>query len=215
MKGSARVVDLSHAITPGMPVWPGTPGPEISPIATIAADGFAEQSICLSSHTGTHLDAPAHMIEGGATLDSLEPGRFFGSAVIVDALAPAGGIIGIDLLEPCLEEVASADFVLFHTGWSRFWGQAGYDLGYPVLDDAAAGLLAGMPLRGVGIDCPSFDSPVSVDYPVHRRLLEAGILLIENLTNLQLLPVTGSLLAVFPLGIERADASPVRAVSLL
>lgn len=66
---TARLVDLSHPITPEMPVWPGTPAPECLPVANIHEDGFAEQVIRFSSHTGTHLDAPSHMIEGGASLD--------------------------------------------------------------------------------------------------------------------------------------------------
>jgi kynurenine formamidase len=213
--GSLRLVDLSHAITPGMPVWPGTPGPELIPLASIASDGFAEQSIRLSSHTGTHLDAPAHILEGGATLDRLDPGRFFGSAMIVDALELPGGSIGLDLLEPYSEMIASVDFVLFHTGWSRYWGQGLYDQAFPMLDDAAASWIAGIPLKGAGLDCPSFDHPWSRDYPVHRRLLEAGILLIENLTNLHLLPASGFSLSVFPLGIAGAEACPVRAVALV
>lgn len=211
----SRVIDLSHPISPEMPVWPGTPAPEIRPLASIAEDGFAEQSIRLSSHTGTHLDAPAHMIEGGASLDRFGPGQFFGRAVVVDARASAGGVIGAGLLKSSGAAFADADFVLLHTGWARLWGQAGYDFGYPVLDDEAAGWLSGLRLKGVGIDAPSFDTADSHDYPVHRRLLRAAFLLIENLDNLHLLPPSGTMVAVFPLPVESAEACPVRAVAIL
>ena len=211
-----RVIDLTHPIFPDMPVWPGTPSPECLPIASIPEDGFAEHSIRLSSHTGTHIDAPAHMIEGGASLDRLDPDRFFGSAVVVDAFAARDGIIiGRKLLEPFSEAIAAADFVLLHTGWARLWGQPAYDSGYPVLDDEAAGWLCGMVLKGVGIDAPSFDASGSNDYSVHRRLLRSGVLLVENLTNLHRLPSSGCALAVFPLPVRGADACPVRAVALL
>ena len=210
-----RIVDLSHTITADMPVWPGTPPPEFSELCTIAHDGFAEQSIRISSHTGTHIDAPAHMIEGGDTLDRFEVGRFFGQGLLIDLREQAGGSITLDALTPFSPLMAEIEFVLLHTGWSRFWGEETYDRDYPALTLEAASWVAGFRLKGIGIDAPSFDSIGHDDYPVHRRLLEAGIILIENLTNFHQLPETGFSLLVFPLGIQGAEACPVRAVALL
>ncbi len=210
-----RVVDLSHPISPGMPVWPGSPAPELGPLATIRDDGFAEQSIRISSHTGTHLDAPAHMIEGGATLDSFPAGHFFGRAALVDARCVSTGRIGLSLLEPNRDAISSADFLLLHTGWANFWGGSAYDSGYPVLDDAAAAWIAGIGLRCVGIDAPSVDPADSDAFPVHRRLLGSGLLLAENLTNLHLLPPGSCALAIFPLPVRGAEACPARAVAFL
>ncbi len=215
LPGPFRIVDLSHPITPVMPVWPGTPAPELHPVATVAGDGYAENTIRLSTHTGTHLDAPSHIIEGGPSLECFEPCRFFGPGTLVDALESPDGVIRRGTLERFVPQFEKSDFVLILTGWSRFWGQEGYDRGYPVLDEDAAGLLAGMPLKGVGLDCPSFDPPGSHDYPVHRRLLQAGILLVENMTNLDLLPASGFMISVLPLPLAGADASPVRAVAIL
>ena len=208
-----KCIDLSHPIFPDMPVWPGTPSPECLPIASIPEDGFAEHLIRLSSHTGTHLDAPAHMIEGGATLDSFPAGHFFGRAALVDARCVSSGSIGLSLLEPNRDAIASADFLLLHTGWANFWGGSAYDSGYPVLDDAAAAWIAGIGLRCVGIDAPSFDPADSAVFPVHRILLGSGLLLAENLTNLHLLPPGGCALAIFPLPVRGAEACPARAVA--
>jgi arylformamidase len=213
--GPFRIIDLSHPITPGMPVWPGTQGPELQPLATVAEDGYAEQSICLSTHTGTHIDAPSHIIMEGRSLDALEPGRFFGEGTLIEALTPAGGVIGGDMLASYMPRLEKSDFVLFHTGWSRFWGQEGYDHGYPVLDACAVELLAGLQLKGVGLDCPSFDPPGSRDYPVHRKLLMSGMLLVENMTNLHLLPTSCFIVSVLPLPVTGAEASPVRAVAIM
>ncbi|NTW52252.1 MAG: cyclase family protein [Chlorobiaceae bacterium] len=210
-----RIVDLSHVITSDMPVWPGTSPPEFSEICTIARDGFAEQSISISSHTGTHIDAPAHIIDGGASIDTLDIGRFFGKALLVDLYSQPGGSIPVEALRPFAPLIEQSDFLLLHTGWSRFWGQGGYDRDYPVLSAGAASWIAGFSLKGVGIDAPSFDLSGSDDYPVHRCLLAEGILLIENLTNLDRLNEDLFFLSVLPLGIVGAEASPVRAVALL
>ncbi|NTU67801.1 MAG: cyclase family protein [Chlorobiaceae bacterium] len=213
--GSVEVIDLSHPICPEMPLWPGTPAPEFLPLATVNDDGFAEQSIHLSSHTGTHLDAPAHLIDGAATIDRFVPGQFMGRVAVIDACAVTDGVIRQRLLEPYGTAIGAADFVLLHTGWARFWGQAAYGSGYPVLDDEAAEWLAGMGLKGVGIDAPSFDTFDSQGFPVHLRLLRRGVLLVENLANLHLLPPSGCTLAVFPLPVRGAEACPVRAVAIL
>lgn len=210
-----RVVDLSHAIEPGMPVWPGSEGPVSMPVATIARDGFAERRFHCSSHTGTHLDAPSHLFADGRSLDRYDAGSFIGKALVIDVAAESGGVIGPDAVEPLLAELSRTEFLLLRTGWSRFWGSSAYDSGYPVLDAAAAARLADLPLRGIGIDCPSFDTPDSSGLPVHRRLLGSGLLLVENLTGLHLLPASGFIFSVLPLPIRDAEACPVRAVALL
>jgi kynurenine formamidase len=210
-----RIVDLSHEITTDMPVWPGTPRPEFSELCTIARDGFAEQSICMSSHTGTHIDAPAHIIEGGDSLDRLDVGRFYGNGLLIDVRDTVGGTITRDLLQPFSPLISESDFVLLHTGWYRFWGLERYDRDYPVLTAEAAAWMSGFSLKGIGIDAPSFDTPGVDEYPVHRQLLEAGNLLIENLANFHRLPETGFFLSVFPLAIQGAEACSVRAVAFL
>lgn len=210
-----QVIDLSHPIASGMPVWPGTQGPEFLPVASIAVDGYAERRLSLSSHTGTHIDTPAHILEGGATIDSYPADRFIGGAVLVPVPELPDGFIGLKVLGPFMGAIETAEFVLFHTGWSRFWGDASYDEGYPVLDAETASLLSALPLKGVGMDSPSFDRPEAYDLPVHRRLLESGILLVENLTSLHRLPQAGFRFAVFPPAFSGGEASPVRAVALI
>ncbi|MDP3179126.1 MAG: cyclase family protein, partial [Spirochaetaceae bacterium] len=131
-----RVLDLSHPLSPDMPVYPGTEPPGIDQATTIEADGFAEKLLRLYSHTGTHVDAPAHMVTGGATLDILGVEAFAGSACVVDA--PGPGRIPLDALLARSEEIAKADFVLFRPLWSRHWGSPRYFEDFPVLDQDAA-----------------------------------------------------------------------------
>ncbi len=217
-RGRPELVDLSHPVWPGMPLWPGTPGPEFRDLAAIPSDGYAERQMVMSTHTGTHIDAPAHLLADGLSIDRIDIGRFFGPAVLVDvrSASPPSRGIGLDQLRSHAPRLADTDFLLLRTGWERFWGLPEYDEGFPVLDDEAACWLAGLGLKGVGLDCPSFDPADSHSYPVHRSLLSAGVLLIENMANLGALPVVaGFSLALFPLACRGADAAPVRAVALL
>lgn len=208
-----RYIDLSHRIEPGMPVYPGTEGPEIVVATTVEAEGFLEHKLTLFSHTGTHIDAPAHLLADGATLDELPLETFVGSAVVVDARLAPGATIGIEALLPFASQIAESDFVLLCTAWDRFWGAAEYFGRFPVLSLEAAEWLAAQNLRGVGVDAISIDPVDSFELPVHRVLLGAGLISIENLTGLE--PLIGQRVgfSCFPLPTRHADGSPVRAVA--
>ena len=69
------VLDLTHPITPDMPVYPGDPQPRLTTLACMPRDGFRQLELKLTTHTGTHVDAPAHLLEHGAALDRYAPGR--------------------------------------------------------------------------------------------------------------------------------------------
>jgi arylformamidase len=210
-----RLVDLSHPISPDMPLWPGTPPPEFSDLHTVGRDGFGERWLQLSSHTGTHLDAPAHLLEGEATLDCLPVDRFIGKGALLDLREPQSEPVSLTQLLALRSKIEQVEFLLLHSGWSRFWGTAKYDRGYPVLSEEAASWIARLGLKGIGIDAPSFDDPDSETLPNHRRLLEAGLILIENLTELDQLDSHEFLLSVLPLPITGAEACPVRAVAVI
>jgi len=210
-----RIVDLSHPITAGMPLWPGTPAPEFSDLHTISHDGFGERWLQLSSHTGTHLDAPAHIVEGAATIDQLPVEHFIGKGMVLDLRESCQDSITLEALLSSRSQIVDAEFLLLHTGWSRFWGSDAYNRDYPALSADAAAWLAEAGLKGIGIDAPSFDVWDSESLPVHKRLLGAGLLLIENLTALDRLAGSDFFLSVLPLNIVAAEASPVRAVGIL
>jgi kynurenine formamidase len=203
----------------GMPVWPGTAQPEFSEISTIADDGFSERRLQFSSHTGTHLDAPAHIIEGGDTLDVLTPDRFFGKGVLVDLRHLEGAQIEAGIMLALAPKLMAAEFLLLQTGWCRYWGSEAYDSGFPVFSTDAARWVAASGLKGVGIDASSFDTAETHEYPVHRILLGAGKLLVENLTGLdqlgQMDEEADFWLSIFPLSICCAEACPVRAVAIV
>lgn len=211
-----RVIDLSWPITDGMPVFPGDPAPSVRRIMTAESDGAAVSLLTLGSHTGTHMDAPAHMAAGGKTLDEFPGESFFGLARVADVTKRAGRKIEIADITASRRDIGSVDFLLLYTGWSAKWGDESYMGGGAALSEDAARWLASLKLKGVGVDAASLDEPGGETYPIHKILLESGLLIIENMRNLELLAACGPFcLAALPLPFENADGAPVRAAAVL
>jgi kynurenine formamidase len=209
------IVDLTHLIAADMPVYPGTTPPVLVTGCAIDVDGFEEKQITMFSHTGTHIDAPAHLIKGAKTLNHLPMGHFYGKAVLLDCVQRQDPTIGIGELRPYEKTFNQIDFLLLNTGWHRYWGSERYYSGYPTLSNAAAQWLGRWGLKGIGLDTISADAAQSRDFTIHKTLLKGDTLIIENLTNLEKLPRHPFFFACFPLKIEDADGSPVRAVAFL
>ena len=210
-----NVIDLTHRISETMPVYPGTQGPKIIDATTIEGDGFAEKLITFYSHTGTHMDAPGHMIAGAKTLDQFEVDCFVGSATIVDTRACVGGAIDLGYLERHWDSIRGKDFVIFRTGWSARWGQVSYFADFPLLTGEAAEGLAGLGLKGIGVDVISVDKVDSRHFPIHNTLFRAGLLIVENLANLASVDAPVFTFSCLPLNFTACDGSPVRAVAIL
>jgi len=206
-------IDLTHVIKPGMTVFPGTESPVFEVGSSIETEGFAEKRITMFSHTGTHMDAPAHIIPGARTLDEFPVDRFAGKACVVDVSGVEAGKIELDELEARSEAIRESDFVIFRSGWSRYWRSDQYFRDFPVLSPEAARRLVEADIKGVGIDMISVDEVDSTEFAVHNILLGADLVIVENLTNLETLPDSLFSFYCFPLKIEEADGSPVRAVA--
>lgn len=209
-----KLIDLTHAMTEQMPVYPGTVPPTFRVSSTVEREGFAERELCLWSHTGTHVDAPSHLLAGRPSLDQLGLERFFGLALLLPVAQFAGGEIPLSYLQEQAEAVELSQFLVLHSGWSQYWGQEQYFHGYPLLSAEAAQWLAQRPgLSGVGSDMLSLDAVDSFELPVHRIILGADKLIVENLTNLEQIQGNRFLLNALPLSFANADGSPVRAVA--
>lgn len=210
-----KALDLTHPISPNMPVYPGTEPPVITTGCSIDETGFLEKKITMYSHTGTHVDAPAHLLKGHNTLDMLEIGHFYGSAFLLSHNDSTIQSIGVQELLPYQEKIQAVEFLLLHTGWSQYWGSEKYFNNYPVLSLEAAHWLSNFSLKGLGLDTISADTVHSQTYPVHKALLHKNIIIIENLTNLAALPCDQFDFSCFPLRLADADGSPVRAVAFI
>jgi kynurenine formamidase len=210
-----KVVDLSHTIKPDMPFFPGTEPPLFIKATTIDKEGFTEKKITFYSHTGTHVDAPGHILQGARTLDKFTAGKFVGKGMVLDLESfPECSLVEKDFLEKYCSEIEAHDFVLIRTGWDRKWGKEEYFGNFPVLTPDAAKWLTGFRLKGIGIDCISADPVQSALLQNHRILLGSNILIIENLCNLEQLAGKEFLFCCLPLKTGDSDGFPVRAVGI-
>jgi arylformamidase len=208
------LIDLTHSIDNKIPVFPGEPGPKIRNIAEHGTRGYRVKWLEMGSHTGTHMDAPAHLIADGKTLDQFPVSHFTGVASVIP-IPRLTRFIGIPFLTRFQEKIKDSEFVLFATGWSKFWGTDNYFRDFPVLTVDAARWLAGHPLKGIGMDTISADPVDSVSLQIHHIILNAGLVIIENLLFPQGFLADKAVFHCFPLKITDADGSPVRAVLYL
>jgi kynurenine formamidase len=206
-----ELTDLTHPIYDGMPVFPGEKGPALRQLATIGENGYRVKWMEMGSHTGTHIDAPAHLLPEGKTLDQYPVSHFRGKAAIISV--PEGiHTIGLSCLQAFQPEISASEFILLRSGWSKYWGNPGYFSGFPVLSGEAARWLTGFEIKGIGLDTISADPVTSQSLPVHHILLRAGLIIIENLCFPEDFQATTGILHIFPLLVTEADGSPVRAV---
>jgi kynurenine formamidase len=206
-----KLYDLSHLLNNETPVFPEMGKPRFQPAAKIEKDGYRETRFEMDSHTGTHIDAPSHMLAKGKTLEQLPVEVFAGKALIIQVPENTGQFEK-EFLQRFEEKLGKVDFVLFKTGWSKFWGNARYFEKFPVLSADAVEWLLSFSLKGIGFDVISADPMESTSYPNHFSILGKGLIIIENLRFPDALTETQGEFFCFPLRYENADGSPVRAV---
>lgn len=211
------IIDLTHTIKEDMSLYPGTPKPQFSAAGNLTRDGYRETLLQFSSHTGTHMDAPAHLLKNGATLDVLPPSQFCGRASVVDVShLPPHSVITAQDLRALNGTLLSTDFVLFYTGWEKKWGtEAYYDDAFPVPDRDAARYLVSCGLKGVGTDALSVDALADTERPAHRALLDGGLVIVESLRLRRLVGRKDAMFFALPLKFAEADGAPVRAIAEL
>lgn len=209
-----KIIDLSHKINNQITVFSETERPEITISSTHEKDGYAQKKISMYSHNSTHIDAPFHILPDSPRLDELPLEAYYGPGVVVDC-RQSGPEIKIEDLLPDVEQLKKADFILLYTGWYKKWTSIEYKKDFPVLTVEAAEWLMQFNLKGIGLDTISIDEIQSTGLPVHKIVLGRNLIIIENLTNLEELLDKDFIFSCFPLPIEAADGSPVRAVGII
>lgn len=207
-----KLVDLTHLIHNNTPVYPGTEPPVLSVAKTIARDGFKETLLHFYSHTGTHIDSPAHLFENGISVDNLPVETFFGKGIVIDCCS-YDKVIDLKHIEPFEKQISESDFVLFHCGWDKYWGKQEYFDKFPVLSKQAADFITRFELKGIGVDAISVDPTDNEHLENHRKFLSNNMIIVENLTNLEKLINYVFYFCCFPLKLIEGDGSPVRAVA--
>ena len=210
-----KIIDLSHTIAKTTPVFPGSEKPQLATVASYEKDGYRETLIRMYSHTGTHFDPPAHVYEKGLTLDALPLTQFIGQAIVIDCRhVKPGELITMKEVNEAGEEVESADFLLFNTGWDKFWGAEEYFGNYPCIDDEVLDFILLGKYKGIGFDVIGLDPIADENLTRHKRLFaHRAIVNIENLTNLDACGRGLFDFSCFPLPLKDGDGSPVRAVA--
>lgn len=115
-----KVIDLTHTISETMPVYPGTEQPRLTPANSYEKDGFKETLLSMYSHTGTHVDPPAHLFAGRTTLDAFPVSQFVGRAVVIDCRhLKEGEAITMREIAPRRADAEKADYLLFNLAGTR------------------------------------------------------------------------------------------------
>jgi kynurenine formamidase len=211
------IIDLTHTISEDMPMYPGTVAPTLKVVYNHKEYGFMETLISLYSHTGTHIDAPAHLFSDGLTLDRYPVEQFTGKALVIDCRElKKEEKISMSLLAEKGSVLYEVEFVLFLTGHSSLWGTSGYFADFPVMSDEVVEWINRRKLKGIGIDAPSFD-PVAVDeLHNHKAILKTGnTILLENLCRLEDIGNAPFTLCALPLNIQNADGAPARIIAMV
>ena len=190
------IIDISRLIGPDTPVWPGDPPVAVEPVARVEDGDPGVSRLMLSTHTGTHVDPPAHFFPGAATVDALPLDVLVGPALVVD-LSGGGPIDAGRLASAGVDDDVSR--LVCRTGAAD-----------GALTSDGARWLVERGVRLVGVDTLSIE-PATDTYPVHRLLLGSGVVIVEGLDLSAVLPGRYQLVCL-PLRIAQGDGAPARAV---
>ncbi|MBS7611126.1 cyclase family protein [Candidatus Bathyarchaeota archaeon] len=229
-----KIVDLSQVLYNCMPSWPTQPNLLYEMLSNVARDGNTMHMIRqMTTHSGTHIDAPLHFIVGGKSTDQLPIDAFAGEGLVVDlSYKKAGEPITINDLKAYENEIRLGDVLMLHTGWDKKFGfNPEYLFEWPYVIEETAEYLVEKKIKALGVDTLSVGGwdgqlpghgPVAVEGSparVHRILLGAGIILIESLRNLNsVLDGRKYRRAYFiyaPIAFKDSDGGPCRALAMI
>jgi kynurenine formamidase len=203
----AELIDLTHTFTDDMPVYPGDDCSKLYQSDFIKDCGVSDHKIESGMHVGTHMDAPLHMVEGGALICDFPVEQFQGRGVLIDAR-------GLDVIDTQILEkydIREYDIVLVWTDWDKKYRTDAYFKKWPVMTIEFAQSLVSKKIALIGMDTAGPE--MEETFPVHKTFLPNNVLIIENMTNLHALEnVPNFKVHAYPAK-YKADAAPVRVVA--
>lgn len=214
---SKKIIDISLVIEEGMTTYPALwhPYVEITQLGRFGVEERESRKLVLGTHTGTHIDAPRHFIEGGETVENISLDILVGPALLIDFtdLDKYHEITVQEIKEKLKNR--TPERIIFRFDWSNYLRTTEYYVSHPFLSEEAAQYLADSGVKLIGMDSPMPDNPkngkgTANDSPVHKILLGNGIIILEYLTNLRSVSKEEVELVVAPLKIKSADGAPAR-----
>jgi len=208
-----RFVDLTLTVRSGMR------GVAIEPHTRLVPDGYNTTNLHLYSHSGTHMDAPLHFLEGGSTIDRWPLAQLVGPAQVIDlSSVEAHGLHTVEDLLPHAAKITPGCRLLLRTDWSLHADLPDYRPDMPRISAALARWLVERQVALVGVETPSVASLRPENRAelteVHQTILGGNIVIVESLTNLRELRRTTVEFIALPLKIDGGDGSPVRAIAV-
>ena len=227
----SKVVDLSWPVHPGIPQWPEDPAVEFENVADFKDAGHFLRRFSMGEHSGTHLSAPSGFRQGAPGHEGFSPQDLVRPAVVIDIAAQSGAnsdyaLTMNDILdwESGHGPVPQGCLVLLRTGWQAKWGRPLNYLGgarapqlhFPGFGlDAVQMLLEGRNIAGLGVDTAGVEPGADTGLSVSEYALGNRLIVLENMTNLDLLPPTGTLLVVGLLRLDGGSGGPAAVTALV
>jgi len=213
-----KVIDLTLTVSDKIPTFPGSSQPSFIPWENVKEDGYNLELLFLSTHTGTHMDAPYHFLEKGAKIHEISLKKLVSEAVLIQCRKKSGGSItktDIQKFEKKHGKIEDFSSVIFYTGWQKNLQKKYYFTKNPGLSVSVARYLASKKINLVGIDSPSIDLGKDSKFSVHQIFAKKGMLIVENLASLEKIKSSKFHLVVLPLKLKNATGSPVRAIAFV
>ena len=212
------IIDLTLTVSDKIPTFPGSPQPSFIPWENVKEDGYNLELLFLSTHTGTHMDAPYHFLEKGAKIHEISLKKLVSEAALIQCRKSNGqSITKIDIqkFEKKHGKIENFSSIIFYTGWQKNLQKKYYFTNNPGLSVSAAKYLASKKISLVGIDSPSIDVGTDSKFSVHQIFAKKGMLIVENLANLDKIKSSKFHLVILPLKLKNATGSPVRAIAFV
>lgn len=226
-----QIISLSHPIHPGIPLWAGDPAIELETVALWPIEGYYLRRLAIGEHSATHMNAPKSFFPDGMGIEDYSPESLVLPTIVVDGRSATA-----DTPDYCLQTedvlawerqhdtIPPGSLVIFWTGWQDKWpdSQAFFNpdehgvCHFPGFSqEATEFLLQERAIAGIGIDTHGVDPSSAPTFPVNRLVLGQQGIVLENLTNLDQLPATGSTIAIGLLPLMGGSGSPVAVLAFL
>src|ERR1051326_869742 len=236
---TGHIVDLTYAFDSNSVYWPTAEQFKLETDCEGVTDKcyfYSAYRYSAAEHGGTHLDAPVHFAKGHISVDQIPLDQLIGSAIVIDVTKQCATnpdyLIGVKDFEDWEKQngrIANGTIVLLRTGFGNYYpdrkkylgteergAEAVAKLHFPGLDPAAARWLTqNRSIKAIGLDTASIDRGQSTLFESHRVLFEKDIPALENVANLDQLPVKGFSIIALPMKIKGGSGGPLRIIALL